>query len=90
MDKPIGEPKIVGKYKEDAYWIERVVKDNGDIVWFGLNTNWVKEPNKEWKYLGTDETVKPIEAGGDLYPEGRHIWIECEPPIYEKLYLELF
>ena len=98
LDKPIGESNIVKSYREDSYWIERVVKNNGEIVWFGLSTNWVSKDNgKTWKYLGVDETVEMIpetknERGewvGGYYPEGRNIWLDCELPIYERLYLEL-
>ena len=40
LDSPLGEPEI--NYREEQYWIERVVKVNGDIIWFGQGTNWVK------------------------------------------------
>lgn len=96
LESPIGEPAI----KWDTiypYCIERVVNEDGEIYWFGEGTNWVKKPNDCWRYLGVDESVKPtlfIEGGdgeGDYYeyPEGRNIFIECEEPIYEKLYREL-
>lgn len=91
---PIGEPDI--KYHEKEYFIERVVKTDGSIVWFGQNTNWKKELNSGWTFLGDDENVKPKEIyyrkdgtiDGYLYPEGRQIWIDCETPIYEKMYIE--
>ena len=68
----------------------RVVKKNGELVWFGQGTNWVSKDNGEtWKYLGTDYSVEPFEEGGCVYHENRSIWIDCELPIYEKLYLEL-
>lgn len=98
LDKPIGEPELVGNYNETSYCIERVVKTNGDIVWFGLSTNWVSEDGGEtWKYLGTDESVEMVpetkndrgEWVGGYYPEGRNIWIDCEKPIYEKFYLNI-
>ena len=98
LDKPIGEPKKVENYREECYWIERVVKTDGEIVWFGLGTNWVSKDNsKTWKYLGTDETIQMIpetkndrgEWVGGHYPEGRHIWIDCDEPIYETLYKKL-
>ena len=90
LSKPIGEPKLAENYSEDSYWIERVVKNNGEIVWFGQGTNWVSKDNgNTWKYLGTDYSVEPLEKGGCVYPENRNIWIDCESPIYEKLYLDL-
>jgi hypothetical protein len=93
---PIGEPNIEWDNKY-PYEIERLVKDNGDICWFGQVTNWVKEKGKGWTYLGVDENVKPTvfikgeDGFGDYaeYPEGRSIFIPCEPPIYEVLYSNL-
>jgi hypothetical protein len=87
LDKPYGEPHE--NYRENEYWIERVVKENGDIVWFGLGTNWLKEPNKEWTELGTDYSVEPLKPGGNVYPEGRSKFFPCEEPIYETLYRKL-
>ena len=98
LNKPIGEPKIAENYKEDSYWIERVLKDNGEIVWFGMGTNWIsKDDGQTWQYLGVDETVEMIpetlnergEWEGGYYPEGRSIWIDCDTPIYEKLYRKI-
>lgn len=94
---PIGEPEIKWEY-DYSYNIERVVKSNGDIIWFGKGTNWVKKKDNNWTYLGIDENVKPTvfikgENGmGDYaeYPEGRNIFIPCEPPIYEKMYMEKY
>lgn len=95
FEKPLAEPKIKWTTNE-PYRIERIVRDNGEIVWFGQGVNWVKKPNESWTYLGKDENVKPIETyynpdgsiSGHYYPEGRQIWIPCEPPIYETLYQE--
>jgi hypothetical protein len=93
---PIGEPEI--DYRENQYLIERLVRENGEVVWFGLNTNWVRTPEGQWTKLGTDETVEPLEiyydANGDvdgyLYPEERNKFFPCDPPIYEKLYQEKY
>lgn len=88
LDKPIGEPKIAETWKDDSYWIERITRNNGEVVWFGQGTNWVKASgSNQWTYLGTDYSVKEIEPG--VYPEERNIWIECEEPIYETLYKNL-
>lgn len=90
LDKPIGEPGIAEKYKEENYWIERVLKKSGEIVWFGLGTNWTSQDGgKSWKRLATDHSVQPLEEGGCDYPKERTIWVDCEPPIYEKKYIEL-
>lgn len=104
FERPLAEPEIkwaktratINGEEPNAYEIERLVKPNGDIVWFGQRTNWVKKPNESWTYFGEDENVKPIQVikggwdEGDtfVYPENRHIWIPCEPPIYEVLYQE--
>jgi len=96
LESPIGEPEINWD-KKYPYFIERVVKNDGEICWFGQGTNWVKKPNDSWTYLGVDETVKPTVfikgRGGEgdyyEYPEGRNIFIPCEPPIYETLYEKL-
>lgn len=90
LNKPIGEPEIVPNYQEESYWIERIVNNDGEIVWFGQGTNWIsKDGGKSWKYLSEDLSVEPLEKGGCTYPENRLIWRDCELPIYEKLYLEL-
>ncbi len=94
---PLGEPEIIWQY-DYPYTIERIVKEDGKIVWFGQGTNWVKEKNDNWTYLGVDENIKPTifikgENGmGDYaeYPKERSIFIPCEPPIYEKLYIETY
>ena len=95
LDSPIAEPNI--KYRQDSYWIERLTKDNGDVVWFGQDVNWQKLNGGEWTVLGVDKNIKPIETfyntdgsiDGYTYPEGRQIWIECDLPIYEKLYIDI-
>lgn len=107
MDSPLGEPDLKWekerwneKYtakEPNTYWIERITKRNGEIIWFGQGTNWVKKKDSSWTYLGVDENVKPTlfikgENGmGDYaeYPEERTIWIPCEEPIYETLYKQL-
>lgn len=94
---PIGEPEIKWTYSY-PYSIERIVKEDGEIIWFGQGTNWVKKKDSSWTYLGVDESVEPTffikgeDGMGDYaeYPEGRNIFIPCEPPIYEKLYIELY
>lgn len=75
LDKPIGEPKVSENYREDCYYIERFQKENGEVIWFGQGTNWLsKDHGKTWTYLSSDDG---------------EVWIECDIPIYEKLYTEL-
>lgn len=84
FDKPLMEPSVLFYGKE--YHIERVVKSNGEIVWFGLNTNWVKEKGKNWSFLTTDDNIKP----DPVYPSSRSIFKECPEPIYETLYKKFY
>lgn len=93
---PIGEPDYKWDY-DYGYSIERLLKEDGSIVWYGLAINWLKEKGGVWTVLGVDESVEPIEIyynddgsiGGGLYPEGRDIWIPCNEPIYEQEYKKL-
>tara|TARA_R110000868_G_scaffold375557_1_gene640101 strand:- start:427 stop:759 length:333 start_codon:yes stop_codon:yes gene_type:complete len=97
MEKPFGEPELAKKYNDKSYWIERIVNEKEETIWFGQGVNWKKTKEGNWTVLGEDENVKPTETfyredgsiDGYSYPKGRQIWIECEPPIYEKMYLEL-
>ncbi len=86
LESPIGEPNIIWDGL-DLYGIERLVKHTGEIIWFGQAVNWKKEPDGEWTVLSTDENVKVNSDG--TYPEGRSVFMPCEIPLYEKLYLEL-
>lgn len=98
FDLPIGEPEYDWNryYGKNKYETNRIVNEEGEIVWFGISVNWKKKPGEGWTVLGVDENVKPTifikgENGmGDYaeYPEGRTIWVPCEMPIYEKMYLE--
>lgn len=50
FDKPIGEPDT--KWADESYDIERVVTQDETIIWFGLDTNWVKKNHHNyWEYL---------------------------------------
>ena len=74
LEKPIGEPKVAEKYREETYVIERIVRDNGEVVWFGQATNWVLPPNSiRW--------TKLAERG--------HEFVSCKEPIYETMYREI-
>jgi len=90
LDEPLAEPNEKWNSK-DKYYIERVVKKDGSIVWFGCSINWKKEPNKNWTELATNHDVKPLEKylPEIVYGEDRTYWKKCDIPIYEKLYLEL-
>lgn len=88
FDSPIGEPNV--KYYANNYVIERVVKSDGVVVWFGLDTNWKRESDGIWRVLTTNENAMPLDKylpeivyGGD-----RMYFKECDMPIYEKLYIE--
>lgn len=90
LDRPIAEPyqKWDDKYK---YYVERQVKENGSIIWFGCAINWKKELNGNWTELATNENAKPLEEylPEIVFGEDLTYWKECEIPIYETLYLEL-
>ena len=89
LNRPIGEPETI--WGNDLYNIERLVREDGTIIWFGQNTNWRKEPNGEWEKLTTNENAKPLEEylPKIIYGNSRTYYAPCEIPIYEKLYLEL-
>ena len=88
FDRPIGEPDV--KWYHESYDIERVVNSEGTTIWFGCETNWKKEKDDEWTKLTTNENAKPIEKylPEIVYGEDRNIFVKCDIPIYEKLYLE--
>ena len=89
FESPIGEPNI--KYTDDEYYIER--KENDDyIIWFGQSINWKRnKPDGKWTVLTKNEDSKPLEdyLPEIVYGEDRHIFVECETPIYEKFYQKL-
>lgn len=90
FDRPIGEPDVKWS-PNDKYPIERLTKENGEIVWFGYRINWKKEPNGKWTVLSTNYDAEPLEKylPEIVYGEDRIYWKECETPIYEKMYQEL-
>jgi len=90
LESPIGEPHLRW-WENTPYYIERVVTSDGTIIWYGCETNWKKENGGNWTKLTTIENAIQIER---YLPEtdcGEHgnIFIECEIPVYEKLYQEL-
>ena len=89
LESPIGEPNE--KWYNEPYDIERVVTSDGTIIWFGCSTNWKKEKDGEWTKLTANENAKPLEKylPEIVYGEDRNIFVKCDIPIYEKLYLEL-
>lgn len=88
FDRPIGEPDV--KWYNEPYDIERVVNSEGTTIWFGRETNWKKEKGGEWTKLITNENAKPLDKylPEIVYGEDRNIFVKCDIPIYEKLYLE--
>lgn len=89
FDKPIGELDI--EYFDSEYHIERFVNIDGDITWFGLDTNWCKKSGGEWTKLTTNYGAKPLEKylPEIVYGEDRTYFKKCDVPLYEKLYIEL-
>lgn len=90
FDSPIGEPEY--HWEWDKYTIERVVKENGETIWFGINVNWKKEKDGKWTVLSINENAKPLEKylPDIVYGEDRIYWKPCEPPIYEQLYQKYY
>jgi hypothetical protein len=89
FDAPLDEPNIVWNANDD-FRTSREESANGEIVWFGHSINWRKEPNGSWQVLSINENAIPLEKylpelmyGGD-----RLIWVDCDTPLYEQLYLE--
>ena len=91
FDRPLGEPNLEWNQK-DTFHTHREQRENGEIVWFGYETNWKKEINSNWKKLSVNINAIPLEEylPEIIYGEDRLIWVDCETPIYEKLYLEQF
>lgn len=60
FDSPLAEPEL--NWSEPDYTIERKVTTNNEIVWYGINTNWIFENNKWFKLIGSDfvECEEPI------------------------------
>jgi hypothetical protein len=83
FSSPIGEPNINWDNNK-PYLIERIVKENGTVIWFGCSVNWKKELNKSWKVLTVNKDIKPNSEG--IYLSGRLYFAPCDIPIYEKLY----
>lgn len=90
LKSPIAEPEVKWNRKE-PYFIERVIRQDGSIVWFGQAVNWVKEVNGDWTVLTTNENAKPLEKylPDIVYGEDRTYFKKCKTPIYEELYIKL-
>ena len=90
LDSPIGEPSLSWD-KKNKYNIERVVQENGDIIWFGLNVNWKKIKGGNWTVLTDNPDAKPLQKylPEIIYGGDKTYFKECEMPIYEKMYIEL-
>jgi len=91
FDSPIGEPYINWK-DGDEYHIKRVVREDGETVWFGISINWKKEKGGVWTVLSSNEMAKPLEKylPNIVYGDDRICWKPCEPPIYEQLYQKYY
>ena len=94
FDSPIGEPDYDWKkyHGDEKYHIERYVKEDGDVIWFGINTNWVKKIDIGWTVLTTNEDAQPLKEylPEIVYGSDRQYFKPCEEPIYEKLYNEKY
>ena len=94
FDKPIGEPELTKNWSEPNYSIERKEYITGRVAWFGQDTNWVTNDGKNWttlaKYIQRYQDIRGIWVEGHYENgvNGRR-FIDCEMPIYEKLYNEL-
>lgn len=55
FSKPFGENI---DWQEPEYHIQRSVDSKGNIIWYGINTNWVKEYGKNWTKLKKSEFVE--------------------------------
>jgi hypothetical protein len=92
LDRPLAEPNVKWGKNDGEYHIQREVKNDGEIVWFGCDINWKKEIDGPWTVLTMNPDAKPLEKylPEIVYDSNDRIrWKECEMPIYEKLYLEL-
>ena len=91
LDRPLAEPNVKWGKNGGEYNIQRKVKTDGEIVWFGCEINWKKEIDGPWTVLTMNPDAKPLEKylPEIVYGNDRILWEECEMPIYEKLYLEL-
>lgn len=71
LDNPLAEPDV--EYKDKDYYLERKVDIDGKIVWYGINTNWIKRPNEQnWTKL-SKTTLEDCN----------------EIPLYELMYLKI-
>ena len=50
LDYPWCEPEIDSS-EDDKYNIERIERADGEIVWYGINTNWVWNKDTGWTIL---------------------------------------
>lgn len=90
LERPLAEPEVDWKYSY-PYMLERVVKQTGEIIWFGCAVNFKKEKDGKWGVLTTNYDAKPLEKylPEIVYGEDRNYFKECEEPVYETLYKQL-
>lgn len=93
LDSPIGEPEYDWKryHGSNKYEIERLINEDGEIIWFGLSVNWKKTKDGTWTVLSENENAKPLVKylPEIVYGSDRIYWKECETPIYEQLFNDL-
>jgi len=89
LESPLCEPNIIWS-SATKYEIERIVEEDGTVVWFGINVNWKNEKGV-WFELATNENAKPLEKYllEIVYGSDRSYWAKCDIPIYEKMYNEM-
>lgn len=90
IESPLAEPEERWN-RNEKYHIERVVRENGDIIWYGCSVNWKKEIAGYWSVLTTNYEAKPLEKylPDIVYGEDRTYWKICDVPLYEKMRTEI-
>jgi len=62
---PYGEPDQK-EFAANPYQIERLEKKDGEVVWFGCETNWIKTPEGQWTKI---DGVNLVDCEMPIYEE---------------------
>lgn len=78
---PFCEPEVAEKWTEDKYCIERKTKENGEVVWYGYETNWLKTKKGQWKKLVQGGHFVPCKMPKyeEMYMAYQIGWYEDDP-----------